>query len=67
MTNELSCAYCGELLQKDYVVEFNMFFCAHTHADEYRTTKPLFRKEPTILINTNNTNNNNNNNNNNLI
>ena len=61
MTNELSCAYCGELLQKDYVVEFGMVFCAHTHADEYRTTKPLFRKESTTLNNNTNTNNNNNN------
>ena len=60
MINELSCAYCGELLYEDYVVEFGMVFCAHTHADEYRTTKPLFRKEPTILNNTNNNNNNNN-------
>ena len=61
MIDELSCAYCGKLLHEDYVVEFNMFFCAHTHADEYRTTKPLSRKEPTILINNNNNNNNNNN------
>ena len=61
MIDELSCAYCGKLLHDDYVVEFSMFFCAHTHADEYRTTKPLSRKEPTILINTNNNNNNNNN------
>lgn len=59
MINELSCAYCGELLHEEYVVEFGMVFCAHTHADEYRTTKPLFRKEPTILNNTNNNNNNN--------
>ena len=60
MINELSCAYCGKLLHDDYVVEFSMVFCAHTHADEYRTTKPLSRKEPTILINNNNNNNNNN-------
>ena len=60
MINELSCAYCGELLYEDYVVEFGMVFCAYTHADEYRTTKPSYRKESTILINTNtNTNNNN--------
>ena len=44
MANELPCAYCG------------MAFCAHTHADEYRTSKPLFRKEPTILFNNNNNN-----------
>jgi len=43
------------------VVEFGMSFCTYTHADEYRTTKPLFRKEPIISINTNNNNNNNNN------
>ena len=60
MKKELSCAFCGELLYEDYVVEFGMVFCAHIHADEYRTTKPLYRKESTILINTNtNTNNNN--------
>ena len=61
MIDELSCAYCGKLLHEDYVVEFSMFFCAQTHADEYRTTKPLSRKEPIILINNNNNNNNNNN------
>ena len=61
MINELSCAYCGKLLHDEYVVVLSMFFCAHTHADEYRTTKPLSRKEPTILINNNNNNNNNNN------
>ena len=59
MTNKLPCAYCGELLHEDYVVEFGMFFCAHTHADEDRTSKPLSRKEPISLINTNNNNNNN--------
>ena len=57
MVNKLLCAYCGELLHEDYVVEFGMFFCAHTHADEYRTSKPPLRKEPIILFN-NNTNNN---------
>ena len=60
MKKELSCAFCGELLYEDYVVEFGMVFCAHIHADEYRTTKPLYRKESTILNNINNNNNNNN-------
>ena len=36
MIKELPCAYCGKLLHEDYVVEFGMFFCAHTHADEYK-------------------------------
>jgi len=61
MIKKLPCAYCGELPHEDYVVEFGMSFCTYTHADEYRTTKPLFRKEPIISINTNNNNNNNNN------
>ena len=61
MKNKLPCAYCGELPQEDYVVEFGMSFCTYTHADEYRTSKPLSRKEPIISINNNNNNNNNNN------